>query len=64
MTFWIAELIFVGVQLGLFLPFYFIWRNDCKEIGKENLAVPLKTRFIYWCIYFPIWAIPIICAVR
>ena len=22
-----------------------VWRKDCKEIGKNNLAVPLKERF-------------------
>lgn len=59
-TFLIAELIAIFVHLLLFAPFFFVWRNDCKSIGKENLAVPLKTRFIYWCIFFPIWAIPLI----
>lgn len=56
----VAELIFIFAQLLLFIPFFYIWRSDCKSIGKENLAVPLKTRFVYWCIFFPIWAIPLI----
>ena len=59
-TFLITELIAIFAQLLLFTPFYFIWKSDCKSIGKENLAVPLKTRFIYWCIFCPIWAIPLI----
>lgn len=56
----VAELIFIFAQFLLFIPFFCIWRSDCKSIGKENLAVPLKTRFVYWCIFFPIWAIPLI----
>lgn len=24
---------------------YFIWRRDCREIGKDHLAVSLKERF-------------------
>ena len=59
-TFAIAELIAIFAQILLFAPFFFVWRKDCKSIGKENLAVPLKTRFIYWCIFCPIWAIPLI----
>lgn len=38
-------LICILLQLVLFIPFYLIWRNDCKEIGKENLAVSLTERF-------------------
>lgn len=31
------------------------WRNDCKEIGKEQLAVPLKERFfsLFICLTLP-----------
>jgi hypothetical protein len=43
------------MQVFTFYPFFLIWVKDCKEIGKENLAVSLKERFITWCIYFPIW---------
>lgn len=42
-------------QFVLFVPFYIIWRNDCKEIGKENLAVSLQERFLCWLIICPIW---------
>lgn len=59
--FLVAEFISIFAQLLLFIPFLCIWRSDCKSIGKENLAVPLKTRFVYWCIFFPIWALPLIC---
>jgi hypothetical protein len=50
-------LICILLQLVLFIPFYLIWRNDCKEIGKENLAVSLSERFIAWILYCPIWLI-------
>lgn len=59
-NFLVAEFISIFAQLLLFTPFFFIWRSDCKSIGKENLAVPLKTRFLYWSIFFPFWAIPLI----
>jgi hypothetical protein len=49
-------LILIALQLILFIPFYFIWRKDVKEIGKENLAVPLEERFFYWLLLCPIWA--------
>ena len=48
-------LICLSLQLILFTPFYFIWRKDVKEIGKENLAVSLEERFITWLIICPIW---------
>lgn len=64
MNFWILELIFIVLQLVLFIPFYFIWRKDCKEIGKENLAVPLSERFFVWIAFCPIWAIPILQLVK
>jgi len=31
-------LICILLQIVLFIPFYLIWRNDCKKIGKDNLA--------------------------
>ena len=43
------------LQLILFTPFYFIWKNDCKKIGKNNLAVNLKERFYAWCLVCPLW---------
>ncbi len=53
----IKILIFVLLQIVLFIPFYMIYRNDCKQIGKDNLAVSLSERFFYWLIFCPIWAI-------
>jgi len=29
-------LICISLQFVLFTPFYLVWRNDCKEIGKEK----------------------------
>lgn len=46
------------LQIILFIPFFFVWRKDCKEIGKENLAVSLKKRFITWVVWCPLWLIP------
>lgn len=53
------ELILVGISLQIisFTPFYFIWRKDCKKIGKNNLAVSLEERFMTWLIVCPIWAV-------
>jgi hypothetical protein len=44
-----------ALQLVFFIPFYLIWRNDCKKIGKDNLAVSLSERFLYWMMFCPIW---------
>jgi len=43
------------MQLILFLPFYLLWRKDCKELGKDNLAVSLEERFFAWLGFCPIW---------
>lgn len=51
---------YIILQLVLFIPFYLIWRNDCKEIGKNNLAVSLGERFMAWLVVMPIWIIPFI----
>ena len=51
----IEILICILLQLVLFIPFYLIWRNDCNIIGKDNLAVSLQERFLYWLIFCPIW---------
>lgn len=59
MTFLISELIFIALQFILFIPLYVVWKNDCKNIGKDCLAVSLKERFLYWVILFPLWIIPI-----
>jgi hypothetical protein len=47
-------------QLVLFIPFYLIWRNDCKKIGKDNLAVSLSERFLYWLLFCPIWLVGVL----
>jgi hypothetical protein len=49
----------VGIVLQFvgFIPFYMIWKNDCKTIGKENLAVPLEDRFVAWLLFCPFWAL-------
>ena len=43
------------LQFVLFIPFYFIWKNDCKKLGKHNLAVSLEDRFLTWLFVCPIW---------
>lgn len=50
----------IALQFILFIPFFIIWKKDCKEIGKENLAVSLKERFTVWVIYFPIWLLSLL----
>ncbi len=42
--------IYVVLQFILFIPFFLIWKKDCKKFGKENLAVSLKERFVTWLI--------------
>ena len=64
MNFWVVELTFVALQVVLFIPFYFVWRKDCKEIGKDNLAVSLAERFRAWLFVFPLWFVPILCVVK
>ena len=39
--------IIVGtIDLLIFLGVMLVWYEDCKEIGKNNLAVSLKERII------------------
>lgn len=54
------ELFFVMMilQFVLFIPFYLIWRRDCKKYGKDNLAVSLGERFRAWVIVVPLWLLP------
>jgi hypothetical protein len=40
------EAVMITLQFLLFLPFYGIYREDCRQIGKKNLAVPLHERFL------------------
>jgi hypothetical protein len=47
----------IVLQFAGFIPFYMIWKNDCKTIGKENLAVPLEDRFVAWLLFCPFWAL-------
>ena len=54
------KMCYIVLQLILFIPFYLIWRKDCKSIGKDELAVSLEERFIAWLLFMPIWLIPII----
>ena len=49
------DVILMALQLILFIPFYFIWKKDCKNVGKENLAVSLEERFIAFMAVCPIW---------
>ena len=51
---------YTALQLVMFIPFYLVWKNDCKTIGKDKLAVSLEERFIAWLIFCPIWVIPVI----
>ena len=51
---------YILLQLILFTPFYLVWRNDCKTIGKDKLAISLGQRFIAWLIFFPVWIIPFV----
>lgn len=51
----------IALQFIFFIPFFLIWKKDCKKIGKENLAVSLEERFMAYFICFPFWIIPIIC---
>ena len=51
-------LIFAALQFILFVPLFIIWKNDCRELGKDNLAVSLEERFIAWIVLCPIWIIP------
>lgn len=50
--------VFIILQIVLFVPIYAIWKNDCKKIGKENLAVSLKERFTVYVLCCPLWVIP------
>ena len=64
MNYIVAEIICVLSQFILFIPFYLVWKKDCKEIGKEKLAVSLKERFTAWIILFPLWLMPVLWAIE
>lgn len=45
-------IIIVGtVDLLIFLGIMLIWYVDCKQIGKDNLAVSLKERIITYIVF-------------
>jgi len=48
-------LVFIVLQFVFFIPFYMVYRKDCKIIGKDNLAVSLQERFLAWVCFCPIW---------
>ena len=44
--------IIVGmVDLLILLGVILIWYKDCKQIGKDNLAVSLKRRLVIYIFY-------------
>lgn len=51
-------LIFTALQFILFVPLFITWKNDCRELGKDNLAASLEERFVVWIALCPIWIIP------
>jgi hypothetical protein len=55
-----TQIILILLQFILFIPFYLIWKKDCKEIGQSNLAVSLEERFVAWVCLCPIWAAELI----
>jgi hypothetical protein len=48
-------LVCILLQFVFFIPFYMLYRKDCKTIGKYNLAVSLEERFLAWICLCPIW---------
>lgn len=62
--FFMVELIAVILQVVTFIPFYLVWRKDCKEIGKDNLAVSLRERFTAYVVCVPLWFVPILLAIK
>ena len=53
-------LICLILQFVSFVPLYLIWRKDCKKIGKDNLAVSLQERFLYWLLLCPLWLVGLV----
>lgn len=50
-------LVAILAQLIGFIPFYLIWLDDCKRLGKDRLVVSLEERFFYWLVLCPLWLI-------
>ena len=51
----VAILIFLVINVPAYIYVYFAWRKDCKEIGKDNLAISLKERMkaLFLCLTLP-----------
>ena len=41
-----AIIISLLINVPIYIVQYVLYLGDCKEIGKENLAVPLRERMI------------------
>lgn len=63
-TFLVALCVAVVAQFVLFIPFFLLWRKDCKVFGKDNLAVSLQERFTAWVLWCPIWMCPILALMK
>jgi len=48
-------LIVLALNLMMYVWIYFTWRKDCKEIGKDQLAVSLgeRMRAAFLCVTLP-----------
>ena len=48
-------LILLALNVTTYAWVYFCWRRDCKEIGKEHLAVSLgeRIRAAFLCVTLP-----------
>ena len=49
--------IFAVINIFVYGVVLALWSTDCKEIGKENLAVPLSERLINTFIFFTLPAV-------
>lgn len=61
---WVSAIAGFVLQFLGFIPFYFVYKKDCKEIGKDNLAISLPERFIIWCLFVPFWLIGLMVAFK
>lgn len=44
-------LTFILFNIPIVLLIYIVYKNDCKDIGKENLAIPIEERLGYLFLY-------------
>ena len=51
----ILILVVIALNLPAYVWVYFSWRKDCKEIGKDQLAVSLGERIkaLFLCLTLP-----------